>query len=466
MRLMEHIASGLALRSGKRGAALLIACLALEGCGSGGNGSGGNAFFGPDTNGTTEAQQLKELMDRYYYWNDRMPAVDLSSLGTAEAALEALRYRPIDRYSFIEDAQRFNQLYGEGRSVGIGISYRIDGETVRVRMVQPASPAGAAGLARGDTIVSINGQPSAQLARENRVSEAFGAPESGVVVRLGVERSGSASELTITKAVYDVSTVLDSRVFDAGARNDGTPWRIGYINLGSFIGTTNAQWDERLAPILASGVRELIVDLRENGGGLLSSAAHVASTIAPLDASGQTFAQLRYNDSQRALDQRIVFPSTLQRTAFDRVVFLTSPQTCSASESVVNALRPFRPAPTIGETTCGKPVGFNPQPIASKIANFVTFASTNRDGVGDYFDGLAPTCVTGIDPLLPLGDVNDPRIAAAIGWLTTGACPAAPSASIEKSTTTTRAGAGAAPDDKARGPWPWRRGLARVTGLE
>ncbi len=434
------------------GTGLLCAVgLLFAGCGSGIGGSNGVALLGPVTSGTTEAQQLEELMRRYYYWNDRMPAIDAAAFASAEDALEALRYRPVDRYSFIEDARRFNLLYGEGQAVGIGITYRIDGDAVRLRVVQPASPAGVAGLVRGDAIVSIDGEPVAALARENRVSEAFGPQTEGVVVNLGVEHAGTRREVAITKAAYDVETVLDARVLEAGAAASGEPRRVGYINLASFIGTTDRQWDARLEPILADGIRDLIVDLRENGGGLLSSAAHVGASLAPPEAAGQTFTQLRYNESQRALDQRIAFPTTPLRAPFDRVVFLTGPQTCSASESLVNGLRPFRAAVTIGETTCGKPVGFNPQPIADKVANFVTFSSTNRDGVGDYFDGLAPICATGPDALLPYGDPADARIAAAMQWLAHGSCPPQ---------------AASATRSKRAVPFPGRRGAARMHGIE
>ncbi|MGE0311227.1 MAG: S41 family peptidase [Lautropia sp.] len=436
---------------------VLAAALMLGGCGGGVDTSNRNAMLGPLLTGTGEARQLEELMRRYYYWNDRMPTVAIDASSTAQAALEALRYRPIDRYSFIEDAVRFNQFYGEGRAVGIGITYRIDGETIRLRAVQPESPAGAAGLARGDAIVSIGGEPAGALAREGRVSDAFGPQVEGVEVTLGVARNGATRSVTIAKAAYDVQSVLDARVLDAAARADGTRVRVGYLNLATFIGTTERQWDQHLAALVAEGVRDLIVDLRENGGGLLGSAAHVGATLAPEAAAGQPFVRLRYNDAQRALDQRIDFPS-IGRSGVERVVFITSPQTCSASESLVNGLRPFREAVTIGETTCGKPVGFNPQPIADKVANFVTFATTNRDGVGDYFDGLEPACATGQDALLPFGDVADARIAAALQWLGDGTCPPSASPSASASAGRARGVAGE--------PYPGRRGAARLHGIE
>lgn len=404
----------------------------------------------------SEARQVKDLMVKYYYWYDRMPDADIDKLDTAEQAIDALRYRPVDRYSFVEKAATFNQLFNDGKSVGIGIVYRVDGERANLHVVFSQSPAAAAGLQRGDRLLSVNGQPTDQLIRESRLADAFGATDVGVRVDLVVERAGQPLSLSATKAQYSVDTVLDARTFERpGGR------RIGYINLYQFIGTTNDEWDRRLAPLVAAGARDLVVDLRENGGGLLSSAAHVAATLAPRAAQGQAFSKLTYNDKQSASNQTLAMPAAAQPDAFDRVVFITSPRSCSAAESLVNGLRPFREAATIGETTCGKPVGFNPFTVREKIVNFVTFSATNRDDGGGYYDGLAATCAITAEPLLPWGDDKDPRLAAALAWIETGQCPAAAATdAIAKDAVPGRATPRSMPDV----PHPAREGLARYFG--
>jgi hypothetical protein len=95
-------------------------------------------------------------------------------------------------------------------------------------------------------------------------------------------------------------------------------------------------------------------------------------------------------------------------------------------------------------------VGFDPQTRGDTVLSAVTFATVDRDGRGDWFDGLAPTCEVTAEPLLPLGDPSDPRLAQALHWLDTGRC-AAPVA---------EAAARRAPP-----PQPPPAGLARETGL-
>ena len=96
-------------------------------------------------------------------------------------------------------------------------------------------------------------------------------------------------------------------------------------------------------------------------------------------------------------------------------------------------LRPYRSSPVIGSTTCGKPVGFNPEQREGKVYNIVTFRLINSLGESDYFNGLAPTCVVNDDFRKPLGDPSESLFAAAIDALNGQACPSAP---VPKATTT------------------------------
>jgi carboxyl-terminal processing protease len=103
---------------------------------------------------------------------------------------------------------------------------------------------------------------------------------------------------------------------------------------------------------------------------------------------------------------------------------LTGSRTCSASELVVNGLKPYVDVVTVGGTTCGKPFGFQSRANCGSTYSAVNFESFNRDDQGRYYEGITATCAATDDFTGPLGVAGEKLTAAAIGYLDTGACPA------------------------------------------
>jgi carboxyl-terminal processing protease len=403
-------------------AAALAAGLAAAGCGGGGD--GGEAPTAGAADGLTEVQWVKSVMTGLYLYADRVGDPDLSQARTAGQALEALRVVPPDRFSYVEARGAYDGFFDEGRALGLGIGYRIVGDAIVLRFVQPDSPAGRAGLRRGDRIASIDGATAASLVAAGRVAAALGPATAGLALRLAWMRDGTTVEAIVAKDWYTVAPVLESRVIERDGR------RIGYVALYTFTEPARQAWTDAIAGLRAAGARSLVVDLRENGGGRLFVAAEVAGSLAPAAAVGDVFATLRYNARNAANDQTIAIAAHMATGSFEQVAWLVSDATCSASESLIAGLRPFRADAVIGTPTCGKPVGFNPQPRGDTVLNAVSFASRNRDGWGDWFDGIAPTCTVGDEPFVAFGDVGDPRLAEALHWLATGTCSAAAAAAI------------------------------------
>ncbi|MFZ4758649.1 MAG: S41 family peptidase [Burkholderiaceae bacterium] len=422
----------------RRAACAAAASLAAA-CGGGGSTTPAPIAVAP----ATPVEWVRDTMADVYLYADRLPKADLSAVRDAAGALAALRVDPPDRFSYIEQRERYDGFFDEGRALGFGIGYRIEGGRPVLRFVQPESPAGRAGLRRGDRIIAIDGVDPASLPDAVAVSDALGPTEAGVVRRFAWLRDGVRSEATVTKDWYTVAPVLATRVIErAGSR-------IGYVALYTFTEPTRQAWADAIATIRAAGARTLIVDLRENGGGRLYVAADVAGSLAPTAAVGQTFTELRHNARHVADDLVIPMPRHAATGGFDRVVWLVSGASCSASESLIAGLRPFRDDPVIGTATCGKPVGFEPRTRDDLVLSVVSFTSRNRDGLSDWFDGLAPTCTVADEPYVAFGDERDPRLAEALQWLGTGRC----SPSAAKS-----AGLG---DDRL----PRAVGLAAETGL-
>ncbi|RPH46039.1 MAG: PDZ domain-containing protein [Burkholderiales bacterium] len=402
----------LALRAG---AAAVLAAVLATGCGGGSGGTSAAA--------SAEVEWVRSVMTGLYLYADRVPAADLTGKADAAQALEALRVDPPDRFSYVETRATYDGFFDDGVSVGLGIGLRIEGETLVLRFVMPDSPADRAGLRRGDRIASIDGVAAATLIAARTVSEALGPAQAGLVVRLGVSRAGGVDEIALAKASYAVAPILASRLIE----RDGT--RIGYLALYTFTETARPAWDTAIASLRAAGATRLVVDLRENGGGRLYVAADIAGSLAPAAAVGQTFTELRHNAAHAADDLSIPMPARAATGTFERVAWLVSDVTCSAAESLIVGLRPYRDDPIVGTRTCGKPVGFEPQVRGDTVLSAVSFIGRNRDGFTDWFDGLAPTCAVSDEPFLAFGDEADPRLAQALQHLSTGACgPTAPAA--------------------------------------
>jgi hypothetical protein len=425
--------------------AVLAAALA-SGCGGSARDAAGSTVLPADL---TEGGWVRSVMTGVYLYADRVPAADLSGLETASQALELLRVNPPDRFSYVEKRAAYDGFFDEGSSVGLGIGLRIEAGAVVLRIVMPGSPADRAGLRRGDRIESIDGVDAATLVAAGTVTAALGPSEVGLLVRLGWSRDGTVTEAELIKASYTVTPILATRVIE----RDGA--RIGYVALFTFTETARPAWDAAIAALREAGADSLVVDLRENSGGRLYVAADIAGSLAPSSAVGQVFTELRHNAANLASDLSIPVPARSATGAFEQVAWLVSDITCSASESLIAGLRPFRDDPLIGTATCGKPVGFEPQVRGDIVLSAVSFIGRNRDGLTDWFDGLPPTCTVSAEPYLPFGDEADPRLAEALQRLGSGACSQAAQAAPKSVQTP--------PSVPARLPAAF--GLASETGL-
>ncbi len=425
-----------------------LACAALVACGGGGGTSLGadtasaasvaaklaESPFTPQALSCSVEDQrtwLRGFVSQEYFWNSFASAPN-ENAATSAAYLDSMLYKPTDRYSGGQATAQFTAFFVDGMRTGFGYSlvWADAAQTLlQVRFVEPLSPVGLAGLVRGDAIVSIDGFNPQDIAAGKLPSVAT----AGVARTMRVKNlAGVVRDIQISSANYAVSPVLDARVLTTSGGS-----KVGYLAYQEFIASSAQALANAVNSFRAAGVSELIIDLRYNGGGSVNVSRNFASMIGGASLNGQLFAGLRYNNKKAENNFNYTFTSNANSlpaaplSGINRLFFITSASTASASELVINALKPFMPVVSIGSTTFGKPYGSQPRDSCGTTYSLINFDTVNAQGVGGYSSGLLPTCTVADDLSKQLGDPSEARIAAALGYMATGACPAT-SSSQEK----------------------------------
>jgi carboxyl-terminal processing protease len=352
------------------------------------------------TSTLTDAQKgrdaLYSLMKEWYYWYLDMPLpVTLSDYKDPYELLEKLRYKQLDRWSFVADYKTFVASM-QGTFVGHGIRVGLDPSgKARIVTIYQNSPlykngAGGPGVRRGWIIKSLNGQDLAAVleAQDATAYNNLFGPSSTTRSNTFVFTTpgGYDTTATSTKASFQVNSVM---LYDTIHIQNKIA---GHLVFDEFIDPSSAELQTAFAYFSAQGVNELILDMRYNNGGILDVATELASYIAGTTRVGSTFITSEYNDKKAATENSTTkFKTMLYPLNITRLVVITTRETASASEEVINGLRAYIPVTTIGDTTNGKPTGMNVWQYNSKyIFAPITFKCTNKKGEGDYFDGFAP----------------------------------------------------------------------------
>jgi hypothetical protein len=197
---------------------------------------------------------------------------------------------------------------------------------------------------------------------------------------------------------------------------------VGYIFFRNFVEPSFAALDAAFVSLGAERIDDLILDLRYNGGGLVNVAQHLASYIGGVRTEGQIFGEYFHNDKQAALNRILRFEKKPAVAPLDRLIVITTGWSASASELVINGLRPFMPVIIIGDRTYGKPVGQGVFTFCDKALAPVAFVLRNANGEGDFFGGFAPTCAAADDLDFQIGDPNEASLNEALVFAGTDAC--------------------------------------------
>jgi C-terminal processing protease CtpA/Prc len=424
-----------------------ITLASLAGCGGGGGDSSTGSSGGGSTGGgtTTAGCSLVErqnwafgVLNEWYLFPETLPAsLSPSGYATVSDYIDALtataRSQRKDRYfTYLTSITEENAYYASGSSAGFGFRVASDATagTATITESFETAPGYAAGIDRGDRIDAI-GTTSADLRTVSSiiasegvggVTNALGPTTAGVTRVLRVVGPSGTRTLTVTKADYSLEPLsprYGAKVIDDGGH------KVGYINLRTFISTADNGLRNAFANFKAQGVTEVVIDMRYNGGGLLSTAELIGDLLGANRFSSDVFDKVTYRPSKSSNNTTRFFQPTSSSVAPTRVAFIGTGATASASELVINGMIPYLGTnmALVGANTYGKPVG---QIAIDKAAcddrlRVIAIALQNRDGNANYYDGLAATvpvtCRAGDNPARQLGDPLEPSLRAALDFV-------------------------------------------------
>jgi len=360
-------------------------------------------------------------MKYIYFWNremtDRAPAL----FDSAQEYLDAVRYRPLDTsFSYITSRADNAAFFDDSQYVGLGFVDKLFGRDYRAIEVYAGSPAAEAGIERGARFLEIGGRSVESWLQTGELGNAFGPRQAGVTVQVRFQDTqGSVRSATMTKRAVTIPTVSATRVFDVDGR------RVGYVYFRNFVRPSTQALSDAFATLRAAGVSELVLDLRYNGGGLVDVAEHLGDLIGGARTAGQVFAEYFHNDLNAHRNVVLRFADKPQALDLRRLVVITTQNSASASELIINALRPFLPVTIVGGRTYGKPVGQYGLDFCDKTFAVVAFHLRNARREGDFFNGFAPDCPAPDDIEHQFGDPAEGSLQEALFFLRNGRCSAA-----------------------------------------
>ncbi len=418
----------------------------------------------PDKKGTRtdEKNFLRSWTNETYLWfdevADRSPAVASETPQDYFMLLKTNRTTssgaPKDNFHFYEpteDAEAWEAGISYDYGYRLKVYSSVPPRRYLIAYVEPGSPAANAGVARGDRIMKIDNY---DLVNENSDAGLNALNEGLFPSVLGAAHNfelqaadGTTKNVSLQAAQIDSKTVLKTAVLETSSGP------VGYLVFNTHVEKSQDEWVVAINQFKQAGVSDLILDLRYNGGGLLSIASLASYMIAGSNVQGKVFYEQIQNSKQPRLEpfpfldegiyglnRNLALPSL----NLNRVYILSSESTCSASEAIINGLRGANVQVfLIGGTSCGKPYGFYPEDNCGTTYYTIQLKGANAKGFGEYSDGFIPAstdngttrikgCNVEDDLTRQLGDTSEAMLATALRFRATGSCAGAVTRSLQK----------------------------------
>jgi carboxyl-terminal processing protease len=375
-----------------------------------------------EINDTVKANTLKETRNAYLWYNQIPESFNaLSYAGPAEIMKAIRQYsnepgfaKPVDRYSFAIKKTEWDKISsGEATDFGLNVFFYSDGD-LRVRAVEQESPAGLAGIRRGWRITKIAGNTNIVASNADFISgKIYESKSTAFTFELP---NGETRDITLTAATYLEQPLYLDTVYSAAGK------KTGYLVFNSFLGDVE-EVTNSFAPVFQKFVNEnitdVIVDLRYNGGGYVTLQQTLANYLVKSTANGSLMMTEKFNDKLSSQNEVTVFQKRGPLN-INNIYFIVGGNTASASELLINNLKPYMNVKLVGETTYGKPVGFYGIPVNDWLIFPVSFKSVNGLNEGNYFEGMAVDKEVADGLNKDWGDITESALAATLLHIRTG----------------------------------------------
>ena len=396
-------------------------------------------------------------MNEYYLWNDKVPGLSntsyskgdslnsfLNKYSDPEDLFYDLLYRAdtIDKWSFIVDDSKQIDDWISGISETMGYDFmlgRIEKSNILfgfVRYIYKGSPAEKSGLKRGDIFYKVNDQ---QITVNNYPTLLFATPAYELSFATVIDTDTGYKITPIDKAMNMAAIEMQENPICLDTVFTFNNQKIGYLVYNGFNAEFDLQLNDVIQKFKDATIDQMVLDLRYNGGGSVQSSIYLASMLFGTDES-KLFAKAQFNQGFQAsiisTEGAQVFNDNFTRTIkatattpatpintlnLQKIYIIVSDNTASASELLINGLRPYMEVKVVGINTYGKYVGsftitddkvtsnkWAMQPIVVKYANSL--------GETDFVNGLTPNirAEEDIANLLPFGDSNETLLKAVL----------------------------------------------------
>lgn len=400
-------------------------------------------------------------LNLYYYWQADVPNLsdqkfnnqgELNSFLTNYSTPENLFSDLLYQYSI---ADRFSVMYSdysvlEGNLNGITKNNGVDFQLVRpnsdpdvvfgwVRYIIPNSDAAAKDIRRGDIFYAIDGVPLRYSSRNYSQLLAQETYTLNLASFINGSLTPNGRSVTLTKTQLTENPILMNTIITQNQH------KIGYLMYNGFYAAYDNELNQVFGDFKSQNITDLVIDLRYNSGGSVNTATRLASMIIG-SKNGQVFARQQWNSKVNSYfeannpNQLVnLFTNSIDNKAVNslnlpKVYILTSKASASASELLINGLKPHLNVIQIGDVTTGKNVGsitlydspsFNKNGRSSShkyAMQPICFKIVNSEGFGDYADGIKPDeankYTEDLGNLGQLGNVSDPLLSRAIQKIT------------------------------------------------
>ncbi len=424
----------------------------------------------PDKLGSIDWENnwIRAWTNSYYLWYSEVVDANPASSGTTDAYFTLMKTTAKvggvdkDKFHFTYTTTAWEKLSQSNSSIGYGITWALVSTMPPRKLLVAYTVAGTSAttnnVMRGASVLTIDGVDLVNDNTQtgiNTLNAGIAPAAVGEQHTFVITDTPGGAQRTVTLTAADITEDPVPKVATFPQAGGGV---VGYIEFNAHVATAESELIAAVNQLIAANTTDLVLDIRYNGGGYLDIAAELAYMIAgPGVTTGVTFEKETFNDKYPTTNP--ITGATLTPTGFlstsqgfsatagtalphldlTRVFVLTTANTCSASEAIINGLRGVNvQVIEIGGTTCGKPYGFYPQDNCGTTYFSIQFKGENAVNFGDYSNGFSalnqttgtvgvtiPGCSVADDYTHQLGDTAEGQFAAALAYRNNPSCPAA-----------------------------------------